>query len=671
MNREIVHEKDYLKVLAELSEEEQDDDDFTESEIHDDDSAESDCELLAPSNLLDEDFMTGDTIAEAIRVLHGIDQGTPHEIPEIVVHEPRPLTVIDPSSDMEAPCLPSTFTNDSTLEHRGDSSKGKKRKKRIQKNPGTSQCMMKRTTMDCEFIISSEKPILFGKSGYKWNSKPISLQNKTAARNVVHVRPGPTPETKYTYCPLECFSLFLSDDVIDKIVLHTNTAIEKSREKYTRQNWGSLKNTSREEIKALFGFLVLSAALKDNHLHSSALFDCKISGNSYRATMSQFRFDFLLACLRFDDKETRKERVKITKLAPILDIWNIFVDNCKKYYKPGSYVTIDEQLVAFRGRCGFKMYIPSKPNKYGIKIIMLCDSSTSYMVDAEVYTGKGSVPADTPAADYYVDKLTASIRGTQRNVTMDNWFTNIPLVNRLFEERKLTVVGTIRKNKRELPKEFIDLKFSGRKEKSSIFLYDKNCTILSYMPKKNKIVTLASSMHLEGTVNEETNLPEIISTYNSTKGGVDTTDQLCKAMSCSRKTKRWPLCFFFNMINLALVNSYVIYVTNYYRQFATTKKPLSRYGFALELHTQLVNNWQRTRLAIPTLPSELREIIKNVLQESSTKPSQQKSSSAEEKTGRRTCRFCHYSKKRMTAVSCEKCNAPICGEHQKKFCLDC
>ena len=71
-----------------------------------------------------------------------------------------------------------------------------------------------------------------------------------------------------------------------------------------------------------------------------------------------------------------------------------------------------------------------------------CDSSTSYMVDAEVYTVKGSVPSDTPDADYYVDKLTASIRGTQRNMTMDNWFTNIPLVNRLFEERKLTVVGT-------------------------------------------------------------------------------------------------------------------------------------------------------------------------------------------------------------------------------------
>ena len=56
MNKEIVHEKDYLKLLAELSEEEQDDDDFTGSEIHDDDSAESDCELLAPSNLLDGDY---------------------------------------------------------------------------------------------------------------------------------------------------------------------------------------------------------------------------------------------------------------------------------------------------------------------------------------------------------------------------------------------------------------------------------------------------------------------------------------------------------------------------------------------------------------------------------------------------------------------------------------
>ncbi|GFQ86803.1 DDE_Tnp_1_7 domain-containing protein [Trichonephila clavata] len=55
------------------------------------------------------------------------------------------------------------------------------------------------------------------------------------------------------------------------------------------------------------------------------------------------------------------------------EIWDDFIKNCVDSYKPGSYVTIDEQLLAFRGRCPFRMCIPNKPAKHGIKIVMMCD----------------------------------------------------------------------------------------------------------------------------------------------------------------------------------------------------------------------------------------------------------------------------------------------------------
>lgn len=59
-----------------------------------------------------------------------------------------------------------------------------------------------------------------------------------------------------------------------------------------------------------------------------------------------------------------------------------------KLYYPAKNVTVDEQLVAFRGRCPFKQYIPSKPAKYGIKIWTLCDSKTSYVWKLQIYIGK-------------------------------------------------------------------------------------------------------------------------------------------------------------------------------------------------------------------------------------------------------------------------------------------
>lgn len=37
------------------------------------------------------------------------------------------------------------------------------------------------------------------------------------------------------------------------------------------------------------------------------------------------------------------------------------------------YTTIDEKLEAFRRKCSFRVYLPKKQNRYGIKIYALVD----------------------------------------------------------------------------------------------------------------------------------------------------------------------------------------------------------------------------------------------------------------------------------------------------------
>lgn len=56
------------------------------------------------------------------------------------------------------------------------------------------------------------------------------------------------------------------------------------------------------------------------------------------------------------------------------------MENCIKLYEPSSKMTVDEQLLGFRGRCPFHIYIKSKPDKYDIKIVMLNDAETAYTV---------------------------------------------------------------------------------------------------------------------------------------------------------------------------------------------------------------------------------------------------------------------------------------------------
>ncbi|KAG5896997.1 hypothetical protein JTB14_018512 [Gonioctena quinquepunctata] len=129
------------------------------------------------------------------------------------------------------------------------------------------------------------------------------------------------------------------------------------------------------------------------------------------------------------------------------------------------------------------MYIPSKPDKYGIKRVMMCDAETSYMCNALPFLGKeikaGNKNEGKPKSGHskeclkptkYVLQLTASIQGTNWNVTLDNWFTSVKLADQL-QLNELNMVGTLRRNKKGVSSSFIEEKH--KNIPSSAFAFTK------------------------------------------------------------------------------------------------------------------------------------------------------------------------------------------------------
>lgn len=98
----------------------------------------------------------------------------------------------------------------------------------------------------------------------------------------------------------------------------------------------------------------------------------------YRAVMSLERFEQLTRFLRFDDSHTRIVRLREDKLAPIRYVWDLFLKNLNLPFVPSLELVIDEQLLTTRNRCSLRQYIPSKPGKYGIKVLWTVDSRTNY-----------------------------------------------------------------------------------------------------------------------------------------------------------------------------------------------------------------------------------------------------------------------------------------------------
>ncbi|XP_056639755.1 piggyBac transposable element-derived protein 4-like [Diorhabda sublineata] len=200
------------------------------------------------------------------------------------------------------------------------------------------------------------------------------------------------------------------------------------------------------------------------------------------------------------------------------------------------------------------------------------------MVDASPYLGIKTSTNGLPLANYFMTEPTKSIYGSNNNVTVDNWFTSVSLADELLKDPyKLTIIGTPRSKKKEIPPVLLPTR--QRNANTSMFCYDQEKVLLSYVSRKQKVVLLLSTMHQVGEISEETGKPAIVQNYNETKVGVDTFDQLCTNMSCSRKTKRWPLCVvLYVMINMANNNSFVIYSNNTLKR---GEKSLSRYAIDL------------------------------------------------------------------------------------------
>ena len=113
----------------------------------------------------------------------------------------------------------------------------------------------------------------------------------------------------------------------------------------------------------------MSDEVRWSYLHLFCRSYLSFWGNPFcRAVGSRNRFCTILTHLRFDNLDIRLDRRQKDPLAPIWKLWDWHQEILQSHYVPGAYLTIDEQLVPFRGRCKFRVYMSSKPDKYGLKI---------------------------------------------------------------------------------------------------------------------------------------------------------------------------------------------------------------------------------------------------------------------------------------------------------------
>ncbi|CAF1505066.1 unnamed protein product [Rotaria sordida] len=176
--------------------------------------------------------------------------------------------------------------------------------------------------------------------------------------------------------------------------------------------------------------------------------------------MSRDRFLQIKKYLRVTDNSVQSNRTDINfdranKVRPLL---NIVKENFRKISKEQK-LSIDEQIIPFKGKSIMKQHMPNKSNRWSYKMFLLVGGKSGICYDFISYTGKNDKKKHGFCTDIVLDLCETVSSFTNHKVYFDNYFATIHLQ---VELRKLGIfaVGTVRPNR------LIDLNIKSEKDLS-------------------------------------------------------------------------------------------------------------------------------------------------------------------------------------------------------------
>ncbi|XP_045077535.1 piggyBac transposable element-derived protein 4-like [Coregonus clupeaformis] len=257
--------------------------------------------------------------------------------------------------------------------------------------------------------------------------------------------------------------------------------------------------------------------------------------------------------------------------ALVSEVWGAFVQNCVASYKPGVNIAVEEQWFPAKAKCSFTQYIPYKQDKWGMKFRLAADVHSKYVLNVFPYLGKGEQPENV------VMRLVEPYLGEGRNVNTDDFFTSLPLANKLID-KNTSLVGVIEAS-RGLPPS-VSNQAQAELFSTTVLKHDK-ATLTVYRCKPRENVCILSTMHPTVAIGGDTKRKtETLTHYNNTTVGVD---KMARQFTVKAATQRWPVAVFYNLLDLAAINAHVLFTL-------CTGRTMPRREFIMQLVLELREN---------------------------------------------------------------------------------
>ncbi|XP_035713791.1 piggyBac transposable element-derived protein 4-like [Folsomia candida] len=404
---------------------------------------------------------------------------------------------------------------------------------------------------------------------------------------------------------------------------------------------------------ALMMGLIIKPEIKD-YWSTDSMFSIPFFGHFL--VMSRNRFESILRGFHLVDNDTvpPNNKDRYIKFGSFMD--KLF-QNFRKAINLGSFLTVDETLLSFKGRLSFKQYLKDKRARFGMKLYLLCDSASRFVLKALPYQGRttkienSSWIQELGFGGATVMTLLHGYFNKFHRITIDNWFVSPTLALRL-KQLGTYILGTVQKRSKLMPK------WTDKLAKGQVATYSSSDILVERWSDRREVLMLNTFMGHQmeeiTTTNPNNNRekPSTVLVYNATMGAVDNVDRMTKPFTSVRKSFKWYKKVFFYFLDIAIYNWHIIHSS-----FRPTKEKLSYKDFVRVLVREILEKYppQRRSLGRKSNTQSERRIgthfPKKILKDDSSVF--------------RDCHLCGLEGRRCTtAFRCETCLKFFCIKSQ-------
>lgn len=362
--------------------------------------------------------------------------------------------------------------------------------------------------------------------------------------------------------PVDFFMKMFGTDNLKLLLEETN--IFRAKEKKT------MAVVTMDELRKAIGLLMYMSVVNLPNIH---LYWKKIMQmTAVSKVMTRDRFKDIISVLHLSNNELQPARGdpaydRLYKIRPLLvNLSRHFMENAEME----TVISVDEQIIPFKGNISIKFYMKAKPNKWGIKVYGMA-GQTGYIHNFYICGDNLVLPDDDSVltvSGQTVMNLVGDLEpGTE--IYFDNWFAS-PALLLVLKERGMPAVCTLRSDRVEkCPfKSEKELKKEGRGAMDS-FVSEEGIMLVKWFDSKEVFVgSNHYSAQPPSTVRRwdkvqkkyvNVQIPAAIVAYNKGMGGVDRCDQLLAFYRIKTKAKKWYKRVLYHFLDLALINSYILF----------------------------------------------------------------------------------------------------------------